>query len=276
MTNARPEGFSADGGASSITGLLADTWRSRRLIVMLSRKDFYVQYRRASLGMVWAVGLPLIQAAVLSIVFTRIVRFQVQGHYPTFLFAGILPWTFFNAAIGAGTTSIVDGSQLATKVYFPRMILPLVVIGTGFYGFLPGLAVLVAMVVVFPVALGPHLLWLVPGVALMLALSVAFALLLSAAYVYFRDLRYIVQASLLAWFWVSPVVYPLDKAPGGLRTLIEINPVSGMLELFRAGTVGAPNGWDTTVYWSIGWTLVLATAGVLLHRRLDRVFVDLL
>lgn len=276
MTTAHPGGFKADGGAARLSALLADTWRSRRLIVMLSRKDFYVQYRRASLGMVWAVGLPLIQAAVLSIVFTKIVRFQVQGHYPTFLFSGILPWTFFNSSIAAGTTSIVDGSQLATKVYFPRMILPLVVIGTGFYGFLPGLAVLIAMVLIFPVPFGPHLLLLVPGVMLMLALSVAFALVLSAAYVYFRDLRYIVQASLLAWFWVSPVVYPLDKAPGGLRQLIEINPVSGMLELFRAGTVGAPPGWGTTVYWSLAWTVILATVGVLLHRRLDRVFVDLL
>ncbi len=276
MTADPHAGFSLDGGAATLRDLIARTWGSRRLIVMLARKDFFVRYRRASLGMVWAVGLPLIQAAVLSVVFTRIVRFEMEGHFPTFVFSGILPWTFFNTAIAAGTTSIVDASPLATKVYFPRLVLPLVVIGTGFYGFVPGLAVLVGMMVVFPVDLGVHLLWLVPAAVVMLALSVAFALVLSAAYVYFRDLRYIVQAALLAWFWGSPVVYPLDKAPGSLRTVIEINPVSGMLQLFRAGSVGAPDGWEITVYWSLAWIALLTAVGLLLHRRLDRVLVDLL
>lgn len=276
MTAASPTGFTHDGRPASLKNLLAQTWAARRLVVMLSRKDFLVRYRRASLGMAWAVGLPLIQAAVLSVVFSRIVRFEMDGHYPTFLFGGILPWTFFASVIGAGTTSIVDGSSLATKVYFPRLVLPLVVIGTELYGFLPGLAVLVGMVLVFPADLGLHTLWLLPGAVAMLALSASVALVLSAAYVYFRDLRYLVQAALLVWFWGSPVVYPLDRAPGALRSVIEVNPVSGVLELFRAGTVGAPEGWEVTVGWTVGWIVVLTAVGLSLHRRLDRVFVDLL
>jgi lipopolysaccharide transport system permease protein len=116
----------------------------------------------------------------------------------------------------------------------------------------------------------------------MVSLTAGFGLVFSAAQVYFRDVRYILTASLLAWFWGSAVFFPLNFAASGtaghsiLRTLIEINPVTGMIQLFRAAIVGGDPGWHTALWWSLGWTGALLVVGSLLHRRFDRVFVDLL
>jgi ABC-type polysaccharide/polyol phosphate export permease len=274
--SSRAEGFSISARPPSAWALLADVWASRRLLALLARKDFYVRFRRASFGVLWAVGMPVIQAAVLAVVFSRIVRFEVEGNYPTFVFAGILPWTFFNQCVTAGTTSVVDGAQLATKVYFPRALLPLVVVGTGYYMLLPGVAVLIVMMFTLAGGVGLHALMLVPGLVALLLLSAGFALVLSALFVYFRDLRFVIQAALLVWFWITPVVYPIERAPGGLRTLIELNPVSGVILLFRFGALGGTIEAPVAIVSMIGWAIALLVVGLLLQRRFDRVMVDLL
>lgn len=270
-------GFEMQGEAQSARSLVGEIWASRRLIVMLSRKDFFVRYRRASFGMLWTVGLPLIQAAVLAVVFTRVVRIDAGANFPTFLFAGIVPFTFFRESLNAGTTSIVSGSDLATKVYFPRAVFPLVVAGTNTLSLPATISVLIVMALGFGVPLNAvELLWLIPGVVLLFALSAGFALVLSALYVYFRDLQYVVQAALLAWFYASPILYPLRLAPEELRIVLYINPITGVIEFFRAAIVGADPGWLTAVLSTVLWTIALLIAAVFLHRRFNRVFTDLL
>jgi ABC-type polysaccharide/polyol phosphate export permease len=257
--------------------LLRDLVRSRDLLRTLARKDFYVRYRRTSFGMAWAVGLPLVQAAVLAVVFTRIVRIETEGNYGVFVFAGMLPWTFLASSVTIGSTSIVDGAALATKIYFPRALLPLVTLGANVYGFIPGVAVLLLAAATLGEGLSTDVWLVVPAVVLMIAFVASLVLVLAGLHVYFRDLRFIVQAAILAWFYGTPVIYPIDMATGTLRTVLLANPATGMVTLFRDAV--SDTGTDdlgVALAATIAWTVALAVAGLVLHARRDRVFVDLL
>ncbi|TMK19888.1 MAG: ABC transporter permease, partial [Actinobacteria bacterium] len=220
------EGFELQGERSRLLPLLRDLWRSRTLIRTLAKKDFFVKYRRASIGVLWAVGLPLIQALVLSVIFSRIVRFQTPIRYPVYVFSGMMPWTFFSGSINTAVTAIVDGAGIATKVYFPRAVLPIVTVWSGFHGYLPALGVLILLAALLHVHLGLSLLLMIPATMLTVALTTGFSLLFAALHVYFRDMRYIVQAIMFPWLWASAIMYPLYKI-GSLVRYVQYNPVLG-------------------------------------------------
>ena len=274
--SAATDGFELRGETTPLRDLIGQLWRSRALISILARKDFFVRYRRASFGLFWAVGLPLFQAIVLAVVFSRVVRIETGTSYAAFVFSGMVAWSFFAGTLAAAATSIVDGASLSSRIYFPRAVLPLVSITANAYGFLINTVVLVGLCLVVGVSLGPEIVLLVPAVALLLVLLTGFALTLSALHVYFRDVRYLIAAVTTAWFYVTPVLYPVRLAPGVLRSVIKANPMTGVVELFRYATVGADPGWGTTVAISGAWAAAMVAIGLLLHRRYNRVFVDLL
>lgn len=273
---ASTEGFDLTGRPAPLRDLFADVWAARHLLGVLARKDFYVKYRRASFGMLWAVGLPLFQAGVMALVFSNIVEIDTGTSYPVFVFSGFLGWTFFSTTLSAGSTSIVDGASLSSRIYFPRAVLPLATVATNLYGFVINVGVLLLLCLAFDVSLGLDVLLLVPATLLMTLLAVVFALLASALHVYFRDVRYLIVAAMTAWFYVTPVLYPLRLAPGSLRSLIRLNPVTGVVEMFRAATVGADPGWLGTVGITCVWIVVVGAIAVNVHHRFDRVFSDLL
>jgi lipopolysaccharide transport system permease protein len=219
--------------------------------------------------------LPLAQALVIGLTLSRVVRFETKGGYALFVFAGTLPWTYFNGVLIGATTSIVMGSELATRVYFPRAVLPIVTILAGLRGFIPALAVLIGVAAIFHAPLGLDLLLLVPATALMVALTAGFSLVMAALQVYFRDMKFIVAAATLPWFWASGAIFPLDKL-GSLRVWLEINPAVGMIEFFRAALGTASPGWGRSVWFCVAWTVVLLLVSLPLYKRYDRVFVDLL
>ena len=272
----RPEGFELDGQSASLAVLARDIIASRHLLVMLARKDFFVRYRRASFGLLWAVVLPLLQAVVLAVVFSHIARIHTGTNYPTFVYSGIVPWVFFAGTLPGAVGSIVDGQELATRIYFPRIVLPLVTVAANLYGFLPSLVILFGFALVGHVAFGLNWLLLMPAMVLMVLLTSAISVVAAALQVYFRDTRYFVTAALTAWIYVSPVLYPLHLAPKLLQTVMNVVPTTGMVELFRAGSVGADPGWATSLAWTLGWVVGLLLLAVWIYRRFDRVFVDLL
>ena len=269
-------GFDLAGESASLRLLLRELIGSWNLLVILSRKDFFVRYRRASFGLVWAVALPLIQAGVMAVVFSHVIKIHTGTNYPTFVYSGILPWVFFSGTLPGAATSIVDGQAIATKIYFPRALLPLVSIGSNLYGFLPGLVILLGFALIGHVSLGLNWLLLLPATVVMVALTAGFSLVMAALHVYFRDIRYLVAAALTAWLYLTPVLYPLNKAPGFLRHIIQALPTTGMVELFRVGSVGADPGWISTFGVTCAWAVGLLGLAALLYRRFDRVFVDLL
>jgi ABC-type polysaccharide/polyol phosphate export permease len=267
------QGFDLTATPLPVRRLVRDVWRSRSLIFVLARKDFFVRYRRTAFGLLWAVGLPLLQAAILALVFGHLLRSHAPD-YPAYVFAGMVPWSFFSSTVSGGATAIVDNSNLSNRIYFPRAVLPLVSAVSATYSVAIAVALLIAMCVGFGVDLGPRLVLLVPAVALVAALAASFALVLSAVHVYFRDVRFLVTAALTVWLYVTPIIFQVDQLPRALRPVVRANPMTGVVELFRFATVGASNGWTSSLVVTGVWIVVLITAALILHRKYDRLFAD--
>lgn len=273
MTDTTPE-LVLNGPWTPVRKLMRELVGARELVAILGRKNFYVQYRRASFGILWSVGLPLMQAVLFAVVFTRIARFNVP-HYPVYVFSGMVPWTFFLSTIVPGATSIVDNSGLSSKVYFPRAVLPLSLCMGGLYSLAASMLVLLVFALALGAGIGLRILWLLPGIALLVLLTVGFCLVLSVSHVYLRDTRYVVQAAAVIWLWVTPVIYPLTILHGKVRLLLEVNPVTGAVQLFHAAFI--PGIHQLFTAWvTAGWAVALLALGVWLHARYDRVVSDLL
>jgi ABC-type polysaccharide/polyol phosphate export permease len=256
---------------------LAGLVRSRGLLVALAQKDFRVRYKRASLGVLWSIGLPLFQSAVLVFVFSRVGRFgdELGYDYAGFVLAGLVPWLYLSSSVAASTTSIVDASDMTDKIFFPRAVLALVSPVTNLATLAISLAILLAAVPVLGEPLSLRFLLVVPATMLLLAFTAALSLVLSALYVYFRDVKFIVQAVLMAWLYVTPVVYPPD-ALDDAGPWLDFNPLTGIVGLFQRAAVDAPVPTARALVVSVVATLVLSVAAVVAHRHHDRLFVDLL
>jgi lipopolysaccharide transport system permease protein len=253
-------------------------WGSRDLITTLARKDFFVRYRRATFGVVWAVGLPLVQAAVLAVVFSyiRVIKARAGISLPVYIFTGMTVWTYFSSTVQSATTSIVDNSGMSSRVYFPRAVLPLVQVRSNLYSVPINIVIVIAMALILGHGLDQHILLLIPGTVLLVWLAASLSLTLSAAQVYFRDVRYIVQALFTALIYLTPVFIPLDIFPSGAKALVLANPVTGVVEVFRLAIGGADSEWPIALATTLAWSVVMTIVGISAHCRRDRLFVDLL
>lgn len=276
-------GFCLTGPGTPLLTLLRELWRSRRLVAVLARKDFLVRYRRTRLGLLWAVAVPLVQAAVLAVVFSAVLpRVAIAGDsgklgsYAVFVLSGMVPWAFFSAALPVGSTSVTDSASLAQRIYFPRLVLPLVAVVTACYPLLATLVVFLAVALLLGPGLQPELLWVLPGAVLVVLLVLGLSLFLSAAQVYVRDLRFVVSSGLTVLFYLTPVIYPLVRAPERAHDVLRLLPAAGPVELFhRAVGAADPLMWRSVLATGV-WTTVFVAAGLVLHSRRDRVLADLL
>lgn len=279
MTNSR-HALDLRGERTSPGVFARELWAARSLVVLLARKEFVVRFRRTTFGALWAVALPLTQAVVLAVVLSRLVgkgdlAGDIDVPFAVFVFSGMVAWTFFSNAVADGSTAIVDGAAMSTKIYFPRLVFPLVAIGANTYGLVVGTGLLLAMAVVSGEAPGLHTLLVVPALLLVVTLAAAFAAVLSAIHVYARDVRFIVGAALLPGFYLTPVFYRLEQA-GRAADWLRLNPMAGAVELLRAGTIGRSSDLATLLLVSVAWIAVLMVVAGALHLRYDRVFADLL
>jgi ABC-type polysaccharide/polyol phosphate export permease len=261
---------------ASPRSLATSLWASRDLIATLARKEFFVRYRRAWFGVLWAAGLPLVQATVLAIVFSHVVRIHTAHAYAVFVFTGMAVWSYFTATITAGATSIVDNTGLTNKIYFPRAVLPLVQARANLYGLAINVVIVIALALGFGVPLDAHLLIIVPASVLLLVLCAAIVLTLAALHVYFRDIRYVVQALFTGLLYLTPVFLPLDRYPTALRDVVLANPATGVVQLFHLAVDGSAPHWPLAVVVSAAWAVGFGIAAVWVHCRLDRVLADLL
>jgi len=259
----------------SLASWLRSMWAHREVIVMLSRADFQVRYKRATFGVAWAVLVPLVQAAVLAVVFSKIIRIQTNRDFGAYVMAGVLAWSYFSLSLGTASTAIVDGSGLTDKVWFPRAILPLVPVLSSLVGFGVSLLALLAALPLLSAGIGLRVLLLIPGSILLILFTASLGTVLAGLHVYFRDVRFLVQAVLLVWFYVTPIAYP-KALLRGLTPFADFNPMTGIVTVFQMAAVGHVAGWVRPVVVSIVFTLALALAAIESQRRHDRLFVDLL
>jgi lipopolysaccharide transport system permease protein len=254
---------------------LTSMWRHRGVIWVLGRQDFHVRFKRATFGVLWAVAVPALQAAVLVVVFSHFVHTASGIPYGAYVVSGILPWSYFVLALPAGVTAIVEGTGLTDKVWFPRAILPLVPCVSGLAGLAISMVLLLILTPILGAHIGLHLLLLIPACMLLVAFTAALALLASALQVYFRDVRFIVSAALLVWLYATPIMYPQSQL-GHLGPYLDFNPMTGVISLFHLAVLGGGVPWQRALIVSLAATLALLVAGVETQRRRDRRLVDLL
>jgi len=243
------------------------------LVWAMSRKNFQVRYKRAALGVLWAVLQPAFQAAVLSFVFLKILHIDAVPNYPLYVLSGILPWSFFASSVLAATTAVVDNAALVKKVALPLSVFPVSAAGGTAMAFSAALSVLVVATVFFG-SFGPNVLLLPVALVLELCVIVGVALITGSFHVAFRDVRYVVESAMVVGMYASPILYDLGRVPERLRWLIRLNPVTGVLELTR-GAVLNRSVDVAAVLCSAGMAALLLLLGSWLFRRRAGEFADL-
>jgi homopolymeric O-antigen transport system permease protein len=264
------------GETTPISALLGDLWRRRGLAPMLAAKDFHSRYRSATFGVLWSVLLPLIQGAVLAVIFTKVVRIVIPtgDNYPIFVISGTVVWAYFSSTVATGSTAIVDGGAIAGKVYFPRLYLSVVPALANLVGFVISVVVTLGLMPFFNVSFKLALLLLPVAIGLVVIEVVLMSAICSVAHVYFRDVRYMVQAILLMAFYATPVIYPLDKPHGWLRVLVTANPMSGPTQLTHFALFGDAPSLARSLEWMAGEMVVLLIVTLVAYRRYERVACD--
>ena len=251
-----------------------EVWSFRGVIGILARKDFQVRYKRASFGLAWAVVIPLIQAIVFVIIFSRVGHFSdLKFSYPAYVLSGTLAWSYFSTAATSGSTSIVDSNTITDKVWFPRSVLVLVPVISNMFSLITSMILLIVALPLVHAHITWRLLLLVPAFIFLIVFTTAFNLVTSALHVYFRDVRYIVIAGLLLAFYLTPIVYPAS-ALHSIAPLLIYNPMTGIIGLFQLAAAGPFGPMLQSLLVSFAFTVALLVIGAEANRRRDRLFVD--
>ncbi|CAG1066629.1 Teichoic acid translocation permease protein TagG [uncultured bacterium] len=254
-----------------------ELWKFRELLYFLAWRDIKVKYKQTALGVVWAVLQPVLAMLVFSLVFGRFASMPSEGvPYPVFVLTGLLLWNYFAAVLSQSTTSLVAGSNLVSKVYFPRLIIPASSAIAALIDFLIGFAVLLVMMLWYGVGLGPGVLLAPVIVGVVLLNAVGFGIWLSALNVRYRDVQYAVPFLIQIWMFASPVIYPASLLGEKWSWLLHLNPMSGVIEAIRPAMLGnKPIPWEgLAVSAAIGLAVFLA--GVFYFRRVERYFADVI
>jgi lipopolysaccharide transport system permease protein len=205
------------------------------LYLTLTEHRIRVRYKQSVLGVAWAILQPLLMMFIFTVVFSRIAGMATDGvPYSLFAFSGLLLWSFVSTSLSNATHSLVAHAQLITKVYFPREILPLSYVTAALFDLLVGSVVLLMLLAWHDRAISVYLLWAVPVIAIAALFTTAIALILSALQVRFRDVGLAVPLGLYLWMFCTPIAYPLNAVPERYRILLNLNPLTGIIEAFRS------------------------------------------
>jgi lipopolysaccharide transport system permease protein len=255
---------------------LGEVWEYRELLYFLAWRDIKVRYKQTLLGVAWAVIQPLLTMVVFSIFFGRLARMPSDGlPYPLFAYCALLPWQLFAFTLSESSTSVVSNQRLVTKVYFPRLIIPLAAIGSGLMDFAISFCFLLVLIGVFGVVPGMSLLALPAFVLLAVVTALGFGLWLSALNVRYRDVRYTIPFLIQIWLFATPVAYPVSIVPEAWRPFYGLNPMVGVVEGFRWALLGGRSSPDVTVAVSATVAVAVLTSGLFYFRSTEATFADL-
>lgn len=254
---------------------LKSLWAYRDLLYFLTWRDVKVRYKQTALGVAWAVIQPLFTTIIFSIFFGRLASLPSEGiPYPLFAFVAVMPWTFFSNAVSTSGASLVDNSKLITKVYFPRMIIPVSAVAAGLIDLIVAFGILSALMIYYHVGVRWNLLMAPAMVALTALLAIAVGTWMSALNVEYRDIRYALPFAIQLLMFVTPIIYPIDVVPGRWRWLFVLNPLAGIIDGYRSAFCGRPFDWSTLGI-SAAITLALMLFAISYFRRVERAFADI-
>lgn len=254
-------------------------WREllhyRDLLYFLVLRDIKVRYKQTVLGALWAVIQPTMYMLVFSLFFGRLAGMPSDGlPYPIFLYAGLLPWTLFASSVGQSANSVIGSSSLITKVYFPRLIIPMASVGSALVDFAVASSVLIGLMVYYGIAPGPDVLLLPLLIAATVVTALGVGLLIAALNVAYRDFRYVVPFMIQLWLFLTPVIYPVSLVPPRWQWLLMLNPMTGLIGSYRAAVLGRPMPWEDLAA-ALVLGVVAFIVGALYFRATERTFADI-
>ena len=255
---------------------LGDLWRYRELLFLLTWRDIKVRYMQTVLGIGWAILQPLLTMVIFSVIFGQLAKLPSDGiPYPIFTFTALLPWQLFAFALTNSSNSLVGSQSLVSKVYFPRLVIPIASVLPGLVDFAFSFLILLVMMVYYHIPMNARMLTLPLFLALALASALAVGLWLSALNVEYRDIRYVVPFLTLFWQYLTPVAYSASLIPEKWRLLYGLNPMTGVVEGFRWALLG--NGHINGLIWvSLTIIIVLLVSGLVYFKRMEATFADVI
>jgi len=256
---------------------LRELWQYRDLFYTLTVHRIRVRYKQSALGLAWAILQPLSLMLIYTVIFSVIAKVPSENvPYAIFAYAALLPWTYFSSALTNATSGRVSHSQLVTKVYFAREIIPLTYVSAALFDFAIASTFLFALFLYFGVTLTAYVLYAIPILLLITMLATAFSLFLSALQVRFRDVGVAMPLLLQLWMFASPVVYPLSAVPQRWRTLYALNPMVGVIENFRRVVLqGVAPDFDSLAISTIA-ALILVPLAYLYFKRVEATMADII
>jgi lipopolysaccharide transport system permease protein len=250
-------------------------WEYRELLYFLTWRDIKVRYRQTAFGIAWAIIQPLLLMAAFTIFFGVLARVPSDGvPYPIFTLSALLPWQLFAHALAQSSNSLIANDKLITKVYFPRLIIPLSAILSGIVDFLIGFVLFLLVMLYYGIAPTIALLTIPLFVLLAVAAALAAGLWLSALNVQYRDVRYAIPFALQFWFFVTPVAYPSSLVPASWRLLYYLNPMVGVIDGFRWALLGSISGPGWELATSAAVVVILFAGGLYYFQRVEKTFAD--
>ena len=252
-----------------------ELWHYKDLFYILAVRDIKVRYKQTLLGVAWAVIQPLFTMIIFSLFFGRLAGIASDGvPYPLFAFAGLLPWTFFSNAVTNSGNSLVGSANLITKVYFPRMIIPMAAVASGLLDFVVAFVLMAILMVWYGVFPGVGILILPVLVFLTSILAIGAGMWMSALNVKYRDIRYALPFLIQLGLFVTPIIYPLSFVPEKWRWVLSLNPLAGQIEAYRSAFFGLPFDWA-----SLGISAVITVALLIFaaynFKQMERSFADI-
>lgn len=255
---------------------LAELWEYRELIYFLTWRDIKVRYKQTVLGAAWAIIQPLFTMLVFSLFFGRLAKVPSDNiPYPIFCYAALVPWTFFANGLAQSSNSLVGSSNLITKVYFPKLAIPLATVIAGVIDFFLAFSVLLVMMFYYQVAISWKILWTPVFLMLALVTSLGVGLWLSALNVQFRDVKFVVPFITQFWMLATPIAYPSSLLNEPWRTLYGLNPMAGVVEGFRWSLLNVETAPRPMLLVSAFVALVALAGGAFYFRRMEKSFADL-
>lgn len=255
---------------------LPEIWRYRELIYFLTWRDIKVRYKQAALGIGWALLQPLLNTLISTVIFGVLLDVPSDGlPYPVFVLAALMPWHLFSTSLQKSSISLVGNANLLTKIYFPRLIIPLASVLAVLVDFAISFLVLIVMMFVYRIYPTVNIFWTIPLILLAVLAALAVGLWLSALNVQYRDVQHMVPFIVQIWMYASPIVYPIETIPAGIwRTIYGFNPMVGVIQGFRWALFNgaAP---DMTMLVSIITVIVLFISGLFYFRKMEKTFADI-
>jgi homopolymeric O-antigen transport system permease protein len=255
---------------------LRELWEYRELLFFLAGRDIKVRYRQTALGVAWAVLQPFSTMVVFSVFFGRLGAIPSDGlPYPLFSFAGLVPWSFFAYALSEASNSVVGSQQLITKVYFPRLTIPIATVLAGAVDFAIALVMLLVMMLSYGIAPTIRVIWILPLMLLVVVSALGVGLWLSALNVKYRDVRYALPFLSQLWLFATPIAYPSTLLNPTWRPAYALNPMVGVIEGFRWALLGSQTAPGPMLVASSLAALGLLIGGAIYFRRMEATFADI-